>query len=428
MRAGRSQPEFAAPFAVLLACASPFFFVFDRLAILEPPLAALAVLTLWVASYVQPWPRNQGEKAAAVRAFAPGLGMGVLLALLPLTKPTAVALLPAMMFYLAHRAGFRWRRFLALAGLPFGLGATLWGAYLLLWVRPHYMADYRYLFDANAYTGFQLEPLAVVVLNTVQDGQFIGPALFLLFSALMVVAGVFRPGFFRNALVPALLLWAGGTLLLLGFHNNLQPRYYLLFSVPVTALVALALEEALVWVWGVTSGTRRRIWLRGWVTAGVIVCIAVIVLPGAVQEIGYVLHPDYSYVAAARRIAQIVRADRSRSNVVLSISGSDLSLMTGLPSIDDDFGTSELEQRVRMYRPGWYVAWNQLDDDKMDALQELYQPVQVEAIPAMDDPDRNLLILYRLDPARGMAARRRRTPKPLRTRSGQQPATEQLRH
>jgi len=49
----------------------------------------------------------------------------------------------------------------------------------------------------------------------------------------------------------------------------------------------------------------------------------------------------------------------------------------------------------------------------------------------MDDPDRNLLILYRLDPTLQTpppTPRPQRTPKPLRTRLGQQPSTEQLQH
>jgi hypothetical protein len=72
--------------------------------------------------------------------------------------------------------------------------------------------------------------------------------------------------------------------------------------------------------------------------------------------------------------------------------------MTGLPSICDDFGTMDLDVRVKAYRPGWYVAWNQVDDDKMDALASVYRLNRVASFPAMDDPERNLLILYRLDP------------------------------
>jgi hypothetical protein len=49
----------------------------------------------------------------------------------------------------------------------------------------------------------------------------------------------------------------------------------------------------------------------------------------------------------------------------------------------------------------------------------------------MDDPDRNLLILYRLDAkAQTPEVRTHKpvTPKPLRTKIGQQPSVEQLEH
>ena len=78
--------------------------------------------------------------------------------------------------------------------------------------------------------------------------------------------------------------------------------------------------------------------------------------------------------------------------------------MTGLPSICDDFGTMDLAIRISTYRPGWYVAWNHVDDDKMEALARFYHLQRVAAFPAMDDPERNLLILYRLDPAKPAAA------------------------
>jgi hypothetical protein len=57
--------------------------------------------------------------------------------------------------------------------------------------------------------------------------------------------------------------------------------------------------------------------------------------------------------------------------------------------------------------------------------------VRVAAFPALDDPDRNLLIVYRLDPKVPTPAihpRRRHIPKPLQTKIGQQPATTQLQH
>ncbi len=60
--------------------------------------------------------------------------------------------------------------------------------------------------------------------------------------------------------------------------------------------------------------------------------------------------------------------------------------MTGLPSICDDFGTLELADRVKLYRPGWYVAWNEIDDDKMDAITPFYHVQRVAAFPPWTTP------------------------------------------
>ena len=49
------------------------------------------------------------------------------------------------------------------------------------------------------------------------------------------------------------------------------------------------------------------------------------------------------------------------------------------------------------YKPGWFATWNDVEDDKMEALAPMYRLERVAAFPAFDDPERNLLILYRLD-------------------------------
>jgi len=106
-------------------------------------------------------------------------------------------------------------------------------------------------------------------------------------------------------------------------------------------------------------------------------------------------------------------------------------LMTGLPSICDDFSTMDLDDEVKLYKPGWYVAWNQMEDDKMDALYPEFKVRRVATFPAMDDPERNLLVLYRIDPAELKPAtrkRRKRSAGQLHTPIGQQPSTSQLKH
>jgi hypothetical protein len=162
------------------------------------------------------------------------------------------------------------------------------------------------------------------------------------------------------------------------------------------------------------------------------------------QTAGFVLHPEYTWVNAAARLREAVereaqasqaRGGAAHSRLVLSISGSDLSLMTGLPSICDDFGTMALTDRIAAYKPGWYAAWNAVEDDKMEALAPFYRLQRVMSAPAFDDPDRNLLILYRLDPIVPAGplpppGERRSTfvRRSLRTKMGAQPPAEQLEH
>ena len=428
-------PSLAPAVCVFLMTGSPFFFVFERMAILEPLLILLTVLALLCAASLggRRYEIRDSRHEAAARHRLPHLvshgwptiALGILLPAMVLTKTTGLFLVPAIAWMVWARAGYRLRRFFTLGLPPAILGIALWLAYFLGFVRPHYLEDYRYLFSANAYTGILLDPLEKVVMNTIDGGNWMGHGVYIGFYLLLAAALFWKPRLFRNPLAPTLLLWAGGYVLFLGYHNNLQPRYYLVVAAPITAFFALALDHF------------RRAVPQAYETAGTAVMLAAVVfvaMPGLQYEIEIVTHPTFQFEAAAQAVARIIRADKTHSPLLLSISGSDITLMTGIPSIDDDFGTMELSERARTYKPGWYAAWNELDDDKMDALTPTFHPVRVAAFPALDDPDRNLLILYRLDPGETEAApvkprhRRKPTPKPLQTTVGQQPTTEQLQH
>jgi len=413
-----SGPALAAPLAVLFLCVSPFFYVFERMAILEPLLVALTALALLAATHLHPL----GFSRKSIKTIFPSLALGLLLPAMVLTKTTAIFLLPAVAYLVWARAGYRLRTALRFALLPTIMAIALWLAYILFFVRPNYIEDYQYLFSANGYTGIELEPYSRVILNTIADGLWMGRVLFPLFFAVVAFALFWRPRLFRNPLVPALLLWTGGYFAFLAYHNNLQPRYYLVAAAPITLLVALGID-----CFRQAATPRARAIAS---TVATLVVLAIVV-PDAITQLDFILHPDYTFQAAANAIKRIVLADSTHSHLVLSISGSDLTLMTGLPSIDDDFGTLDLQQRIKLYRPGWYVAWNQIDDDKMDSLTPTYHIERVAAFPAMDDPERNLLILYRLDPTIQTAPlqiRKPHPPRPLVTKIGQQPSVEQLEH
>ena len=384
------RPRSLAPaVAVVLLAVSPFCYVFTRMAILEPMLILLTLLAMVAASYLPQW--GEDERLSSenrIRKLLPILALGILLPLMVLTKTTAIFLLPSIAWLIFSRAGYRIKPALKF-GAPVALLAILiWGVYYAIVVRPHFLGDYKYLFTANAYTGITSQNFFEVLGDGLTDGMWVGPLLYPLALLSMVISFLIKPRLLRNPLIPALLLWIAGYAAFIAYHNNLQPRYYLVIVVPLTLLTVVVFAKT----W---SGSRPLYSPLALICGAALATVAV---TDVRQTMEYVLHPEYSFADAANRIRRIVDSDPAHNPLVLSISGSDLSLMTGLPSICDDFGTMDLDVRVKAYRPGWYVAWNQVDDDKMDALASVYRLNRVASFPAMDDPERNLLILYRLDP------------------------------
>ena len=415
-----AAPSLAPAAAVLLLAVSPFVYVFSRMAILEPLLILLTLLALVAASYLVP----PGEQAGWVKRNVPAIALGLLLPLMVLTKTTAIFLLPSIAWIVFALSGYKIRSAMKMV-LPAGiLAVVVWAGYYGLVVRPHFLSDYEYLFSANGYTGITSTNAVGVLRDTFLDGMWLGNIVYPLAMVSALIALCIRPRLLRNPLLPALLLWIAGYLTFIAYHDNLQPRYYLVIVVPVTLLAVIVFES----LW------RRRGSISSLYSPGALVFAAALLLVVATdarQTLGYVRHPEYTFASAANRIHDIVASQRSHNPLVLSISGSDLSLMTGLPSICDDFGTQDLSERVKSYHPGWYVAWNQVDDDKMDALTPIYHLQRVASFPAMDDPERNLLILYRLDPVEKgppLRSRPRTIPQFLRTRFGQQANPVQLQH
>jgi hypothetical protein len=404
--------------AVMLLAVSPFCFVFFRLAILEPMLI-LSTLAGLLAATEAGAASVAGESWRNKHFAGWTVALGLVLPTMVLTKTTGVFLFPTVFWMLWAACGYRVKPFLRVGLTACGLAAVVWGGYYGLFVRPHYLADYKYLFSANAYTGVTLGTLGQVLLDTVSDGSWIGDTLFGLALAAIVttVVGVCVPRFRSNPLAVALVLWVFGYGAFLAYHDNLQPRYYLVLAVPLSMLVAVVFDAVLAgashsWLLKVTAAVGGAALV---VTAGA----------GAWWTVYFVSHPEYTFLSAANQIRDAVDRERAahpeHSRMVLSISGSDLALMTGLPAICDDFGTLELPQRVAKYRPGWFATWNDVEDDKMEALAPLYRLVRVAEIPAFDDPERNLLILYRLDPldspGRMGRGRRRSMAAPRRPRA-----------
>jgi 4-amino-4-deoxy-L-arabinose transferase-like glycosyltransferase len=406
---GSGRRSFAPAVAVLLLSVNPFWYAFTRIAILEPLLVLLALCALILADRIHGAAKEPDLEALTGRRWPrllAAVALGFVLPLIVLTKTTGLFLFPAIFFVLWTRSGRNWSGFLRSACVPGAIGGTLWIAYYALVVRPHFLEDYRYLFSANTYTRITADTFWSVLSETLMDGTWIGDVLF--WTSLIALVGwlvIVATGRFRgSSLAGALVLWVFGYTAFMAYHANLAPRYYLVLAVPLILLLAMGVDS-LLWAAPLPWRSQARSpgdWLLRIAALGSLLTLLLIVVDGARQTLHYVSHPEYTFLTAVHHLQDAVHRelaiDPHHSRLVLSVSGSDISLVTGLPSICDDFGTMELPDRVAAYKPGWFAAWNDVEDDKMEALAPMYRVVRVGAYPAYDDPERNLLILYRLDP------------------------------
>jgi hypothetical protein len=89
--------------------------------------------------------------------------------------------------------------------------------------------------------------------------------------------------------------------------------------------------------------------------------------------------------------------------LLLSASGDEITLVSHLPTLNDQFVTRspaipDLAAKLGYYQPGWYATWNVLDPGMLEDIHSHYSVEQVASFPAFDDPTRNVLVLFKLHP------------------------------
>ena len=125
--------------------------------------------------------------------------------------------------------------------------------------------------------------------------------------------------------------------------------------------------------------------------------LGVAVVLDTLQVFGFLAHRQYQFYGAAKSIQAIVDANPSAHRLLLGSSGDQLALMVGIPSINDGYSNQDLDKKVLVYRPGWYVGWNDLDQDILNSLSA-YRLDEVANFPVFDREDRDRLKLYRMVP------------------------------
>ena len=352
----------AAVAAVLLA-ASPFAFAFSRLATLDTMVVFEWVLLLWAASY------------ADRKRYWPLLMLGLLVGAMVLTKTTSVVLLPSILWLLSKR---NLRALLTVSTLA---GAVL-GVYFLLVLRSKYTDDYHYFFDINALADVEPGRTGYLLQQLFRHGLWIDRILYPASLAVLILSLIWLRQLWRNPLFAASwIAFAGNALYILRRQDDYAPRYFLAMLVPLILVLVLTLQDLEIRHRGLAALLAATLTVAAFLDTG--------------QVFSFLAHRQYQFYEAAKSIQATVNADPGAHRLLLGSSADQLSLMASIPAINDGYSSQDLAQKVSHYQPGWYVGWNDLDQDILGSLTA-FRLDQVASYPVFDHENRNRLKLYRM--------------------------------
>jgi 4-amino-4-deoxy-L-arabinose transferase-like glycosyltransferase len=354
-----------ASLAALLLAASSFAFAFSRLATLDTIIVFEWTLLMWVASY-----------AAPLRIW-PVLALGIGIPVMVLTKTTALVLLPAILWLLWKKSPRAILAVIAIAGI-------VMATYLFLVLRSRYADDFHYFFDINALASVEIRRTGSFLLQLFQHGMWIDHVLYPTAVAALLLSLRWCRQLWRNPLFTACwIALLGDAVYILRRQDDYAPRYFLVMLVPVIITAIITLQELNI--------RHRKLAALLAATLGVAVVL------DTLQVIGFLAHRQYEFYGAAKSIQAIVDAEPSAHRLLLGTTGDQLALMVGIPSINDGYSSQDLDKKVMVYRPGWYVGWNDPDEDILDSLSA-YRLDEVANFPVFDRKDRDRLKLYRMVP------------------------------
>jgi hypothetical protein len=398
------RPPWIALLGVTLIATSPFLYCFTRLAILEPLQITLTLAALLLAVRL---PQSRRPVLASI-------AIGLLFALILLTKTTGLFLYPALLWAIVVPL---WQqRSLALCcGLAMtSVAGAAYAGWIALIARAGLLGDFKYYFFVNHYDkpAEFYWPLFAFWWS-LHGLLWIDHSLILLTGTIVLAAAIacrskWARKLWRDPLFGASLWAVAGYLLFMTLQNHPQPRYYAVPAFFCFFVVAMGAEALLAPPgqsnqprqtnppshpnsWGQPILTRAL----GWTIT--IVAAAAVIVHGA-QTIRYATHPQYTWVNAATELALYIDTHPNGKRLLDSISGDEITLVTHVPSLCDDFGTEDLPPKLAQYQPGWYASWNDLDPGTLEDLHTIYSVEQVASFPAFDDPGRDPLVLFKLHP------------------------------
>jgi hypothetical protein len=264
-----------------------------------------------------------------------------------------------------------------------GAGVVLL-SYYVLYVR-HHVLSFSYLFIANLAGGHPMSVLEYLLAlsRPFRKGWSIDNLFFV--TAILAALGAFvlQPlrKLWRRPLFVFSELWIFFYALMMGLHNNSVPRYY------------APMVPGLFFVGGILLETMEGCWP---IAARVFLALVLIeAVANTAETLYFVARPTYTLLDAAEGVKGLVDTDPA---VIISHNAFEITLFTGLPGINEDYGEEPIRQRVPHYHARWWVRQGYWDDGSLmsNAVGDQYRFVEAGRFPVFNHTPG--YIVYRMVP------------------------------
>jgi hypothetical protein len=350
-------------------------FVYSRLALLEIPMTFFTM----------------GSVALTLAAIKNGRFLYIFLAALStalglLTKTTAVFVIPIIFFILLYQENPIRLKLILCSIYCFFLGILLCFYYAII-VSPH-LADYQFYYATNIYTRTQdsLFQLVRGFVKAVYYGKDIDLILYPLVMIFSVALFLKDRSFRKSLLVWICLIWIGVYLMLIGSQDYVPSRFYAPMIVPVAVLAVLILNHLRV--------IASRPFFLYFFAAALFLSVAF----GGARILNYVCHPEYTWMYMTNDLKAQIAADRCKAPVLLGHFSNSITLATGIPSVNEQFGTNNLDYRITRYHPNYYVCLGEIKPNVRTTLQKYFTPRKIKAYDVYNNYlTGEPVVLYRLE-------------------------------
>jgi hypothetical protein len=277
------------------------------------------------------------------------------------------------------------------------------------------MADFMFLFHVNTYPKPAEFYWPLVSFWWSFHGGLWMDTILVPLAGLLVAGAAFSwrkwgRGLLLDPVFGASVLAVAGCILFMTYQFHPQPRYFSVAAFFCFFIVAQGAHALLAWkgaadrqLSGAQGYVRGPANALGWLALGT---AAVAIGINGAATLSYALHPEYTFVDAAERLTRYIDEHPNGKRLIVLDSGDEITLVTHLPAVNSQYITPDAEiddlgSKLGYYQPGWFAVWNVLDPDMLGDIHTRYSVEQVARFRAFDDPERNVLVLFKLHPFPG---------------------------